>query len=97
MNRKLGSVFGALSAAALFAGCVDSPEADPSTTSAEDFITVSKPGGAQVVLSTIGTTTSSSPSAAHLTAARTANAFLANRPTQLQIGPKDAFVQKNVE
>src|SRR5882757_4353746 len=96
MNRKIGSVFSALSAAALFAGCVDGPGTETSTAP-EDFITVSKPGGAPVMLSTVGAPTTPGLTAAHVAAARTADAFLANRPALLQISPKDAFVQKTVE
>ena len=96
MNRKLGSVFSALSAAGLFAGCVDSPTADTSTTP-EEFITVSKPGGAPVVLRTLGAPMTPGLTAAHVAAARTADEFLANRPALLQISAKDAFVRKTME
>jgi len=96
MNRKLGSVFSALSAAGLFAGCVDGPTADTSTTP-EQFITVSTPGGAPVVLSTLGAPMTPGLTAAHVAAARMADDVLASRPSLLQISAKDAFVRKTVE
>src|SRR5262245_28503741 len=91
MKRKLGSVFSALSAAALFAGCVDGLTADTGATP-EEFITVSKPEGASSALGAPVT-----PTTAHVLAARTADDVLMGRPSLLQISAKDAFVRKSVE
>lgn len=85
MNRKIGSVFSALSVAVLFAGCVDAMDSEtPETSSTADFITVATPA--------VQTQT-----AERAAAARTADAFLAARPAALQISAKDGFVQKIVE
>ncbi len=92
MSRKIGSVFSALSAAALFAGCVDGSGVETSTAP-EDFITAIQ----AVAPSTLGAPTTLGLTAAHVAAARTADAFLASRPSLLQISAKDAFVQKAVE
>jgi zinc metalloprotease ZmpA len=92
MNRKLGSVFSALSTAALFAGCVDSPDAENTAATSDDIVMVSKPGGAPVALSSLGTPTNSLAAAQAV-----AGAFVASRPAVLQASPRDAFVQKAVE
>ena len=97
MNRKLGSVFSALSTAALFAGCVDSPDAENTAATSDDIVTVSKPGGAPVSLSSFAAPTASGLAAVQAAAASTANAFVASRPAILQVSPRDAFVQKQVE
>ena len=96
MKRKLGSVFSAFSAAALFAGCVDGLTADTGTTP-EEFITASNPAGTPVGLSALGAPLTPGLTAAHIAAARTADDVLTGRPSFLQIGAKDAFVRKNVE
>jgi len=97
MKRKLASVSHALSAAALFAGCAADDLTADTATPPEEFITVSKPGGAPVVLRTLGASATPGLTAAHVAAARAADDFLTGRPSLLQISVKDAFVRKNVE
>src|SRR3954464_4417131 len=97
MNRKIGSVFSALSAAALFAGCVEGPDAASSAATSDDAVTISKPGGAPVSMSLFGTPMSAGLAAAQAVAGRTADSFVASRPAILQASPRDAFVQGRVE
>jgi zinc metalloprotease ZmpA len=94
MNRTIGSVFIALSTATLFAGCVDAPDAESPAAPSEDFITVRKPGGAPVVLSSVRAQPTSGLATANAIAS--ASAFVAGQPALLHISPHDAFVQGSV-
>jgi Zn-dependent metalloprotease len=96
MNRTIGSLSIALSTAALFAGCLDSPDAESPGAAPDDFITVKKPGGAPVVLSSVGAATTSALATVHAIASSNAGAFVASQPGLLQVSPHDAFVQGNV-
>ena len=97
MFRTFGSVFIALSGATLFAGCVDAPDATSPPAPSDDFITVQKPGGAPVVLSSVAGQPNAGLATAEIIASNSASAFVAGQPALLHIGPHDAFVQKSVE
>jgi Zn-dependent metalloprotease len=96
MNRTIGTVFIALSTAALFAGCVDDPDASNAAATPDDTITVTKPGGVPVVLSSLGAAPAPGLAAAYAVASRNVAALVATRPAFLQVSPHDAFVQGNV-
>jgi Zn-dependent metalloprotease len=93
MNRTIGSFFIALSTAALFAGCVDDPDAASTAATSDDLGTVARPRGAPVVQSSIG---APGLGAALTAASLNAEAFVASRPAVLQVSPHDAFVQRSV-
>ena len=97
MFRTFGSVFIAVSAATLFAGCVDAPDAASPPAPSDDFITVQKPGGAPVLLSSVGARPNTGLAAAAVIASNSASAFVAGQPALLHISPHDAFVQGSVE
>ncbi len=94
MSRTIGSFFIALSTAALFAGCVDDPDAASASATPDDIGTATKPGGVPVVTSTIGATRLVG---AFAVASRNADAVVTSRPAVLQVSPHDAFVQGSVE
>src|ERR1041384_6898509 len=97
MSRTIGSVFIALSTAPLFAGCVDVPDSESPPAPSDDFITVRKPGGAPVVLSTVGAQPGAGLATAAVIASNSARAFVAGQPALLHVSPHDAFVQGSVE
>src|SRR5512140_1191647 len=82
MNRTIGSLFTALSTAALFAGCA----ADPDATS--DDIGTDSPF--------VAVPTTPALSAAHARASSNAASLVAGRPAELNMSAKDAFVQGDV-
>ena len=95
MNRTIGSLFVALSTAALFAGCADVP--DPASTAAtpDDTGAVTRAGGARAQAG--GAPTTPGLGAALAVASSNAAALVASRPAFLHASPSDAFVQGSVE
>jgi Zn-dependent metalloprotease len=99
--RTIGSFFIALSTAAIFAGCVDDPDA-ASAAATPDGIGTATTAGASVVASTtsaqaIGAPTSPGLAAAYALASSNAAAIVASRPAFLHASPNDAFVQGRME
>jgi len=99
VNRALGAAlcWGALSTAALVAGCVAVPDGESTGASSPDIITASQAGGAPLTLSLPGIPTAPGLAALQAAASQTASAFVASRPAILQVSPRDAFVQGRVE
>jgi Zn-dependent metalloprotease len=102
MNRTIGSLFIALSTAALFAGCAEAPDAGSAAASPDDTGTVTKAGGAPMVTSAtsaqaIGAAAAPGLGAAFALASSNAAALVASRPAFLQASPHDAFVQRGME
>jgi Zn-dependent metalloprotease len=100
MNRTLGSLFTALSTAALFAGCADDPDAASAAATPDDTGTVTTARGAPVVVASaqaIGAPTTPGLAAAYAFASSNAAALVASRPAFLHVSPNDAFVQGRME
>lgn len=94
MNRTIGSLFTALSTAALFAGCVGDPDtASPGATSDGTGTAVRSP---LVKLAPTAPGVSAGLSAIHALASSNAATLVASRPAALNVSSKDAFVQSNV-
>src|SRR4051812_7798331 len=98
MSRTIGSLFIALSTAALFAGCAEAPDA----ATPDDTGTVTKAGGAPMVTSAtsaqaIGAAAAPGLGAAFALASSNAAALVASRPAFLHASPHDAFVQRGME
>src|SRR6476661_2136154 len=87
MNRTIGSLFAALSTAALFAGCAN----DPDITSP-----AAKPDGTATGTQAIGTPVAPALATSFALAGNNAAALVASGPAFLQASPHDAFVQGNV-
>src|ERR1041384_6868851 len=83
MNRTIGSLFTALSTAALFAGCAADPDATSDDIGTPDGPLVAIPATAPL-------------SAAHARPSSNAASLVAGRPDALNMSAKDAFVQGNV-
>jgi len=92
MNRSIGSLFIALSTAALFAGCVDAQ--DPGSAAAPPDDTVTKPGAAAL---TPAIAAPPGLATAYAVASTSAAALVASRPAFLQASLNDAFVQRGME
>ncbi len=95
MNRTIGSLFLAMSTAAVFAGCVDNPDAEDSTS--DDLSAAPAVAGTSAVSAMwakVPAVTSLLP--AHTLVASTADALVASRPAFLQASAKDAFIQRSV-
>jgi len=102
MYRTIGSFFVALSTAAIFAGCVDDPDAASSAATSDGIGTVTTAGGAPVVATTtwapaIGAPTTPGLAAAYVLASSNVAALVASRPAFLHASPNDAFVQRGME
>ena len=96
MNRTIGSLFIAVSTAALFAGCADDPDAASAAATPEDITTAGARWQAPRGHRAIGAPTTPGPGAASALASSNAAALVASRPAVLQVSPSDAFVQGSV-
>lgn len=97
MNKTIGSLFFAMSTAALFTGCVDDPGTENTAAASSDVTTASAVGGGRVESAMWGKAplvTSLAPT--HSLASRNADTLVASRPAFLQASAKDAFVQRSV-
>src|SRR5512147_2387870 len=83
MNRTIGSLFIALSTAAIFAGCADDPDAASAAATPDDIGTSAQ---------AIGAPTAPGLGAASALASSNAAALVASRPAFLHASPNDAFV-----
>ncbi len=91
MHRTIGSLFIALSSAAIFTGCLNDPDATSVAATSDGISTVTTTGAAPAAPAAPGL------SAAHALASSNAAALVANRPAFLHASPNDAFVQRNIE
>ena len=91
MFRTIGSLSIALSTAAIFAGCVNDPDAANSAATSDGIRTATATGAAP------GAPTTPGLAAAHALASSHAAALVASRPAFLHASPNDAFVQRNIE
>jgi Zn-dependent metalloprotease/subtilisin-like proprotein convertase family protein len=102
MNRTIGSLFVALSTAAMFAGCADVPDPASSAATPDDTGAVTRAGGARGVASAagaqaIGAPTTPGLAAAFALASSNAAGLVASGPAFLHASPHDAFVQRGME
>jgi zinc metalloprotease ZmpA len=101
MNIPIGSFLVAMTAGALFAGCIDDPAAPSAAASPDGIAAVPAvgraPAGANPTWAqATGAATTSGLDPAAALAIRHADVLVASRPAFLHANPNDAFVQTNV-
>jgi Zn-dependent metalloprotease/subtilisin-like proprotein convertase family protein len=95
MNRTIGSLFAALSTAAVFAGCANDPDIASPAAKPDGTATVA-PVQRATRAQTIGTPVAPGLATSSALASNNAAALVASGPAFLQASPHDAFVQGNV-